>query len=310
MSDRVRKILKTVLALVFLVSTVFLFINGQEKQSANESYHQAQEIAGLTEDAVVPAPTEALEPAVTEPAAEILPEETLPQTMWVPVQVEPDEYMIKLEGTNLDALREVNPDVVGWIFLPASQVNYPIVQGEDNRYYLEHTWDNQKNYAGSIFLEATNSGDLSDCRSILYGHNMANMSMFAVLHYYANAWYTQTYPYVYLVTDEGILRYEIYSTYNASVDSKTYALNLDQRMMASFIRMTLEASELDLGIVPADTDRILTLSTCTGNYETRRVVHARLAMEEVEIKNDSPQEKTCSESQMKHYGTQMPGVKG
>ena len=210
--------------------------------------------------------------------------------MWVPAAVEEDEYMKNLAGTDLDALRAVNPDVVGWIFLPNSQVNYPIVQGEDNQYYLEHTWDNQKNSAGSIFLEASNSADLTDCRSILYGHNMANMSMFAILHNYASLYYVRTFPYVYLVTDEGVLRYEIYSSYKADVDSKTYALNLDRRIMKSFIQMTLDESELDLGIIPADTDRILTLSTCTGNYDNRRVVHARLAMEEVEIKNDSPQE--------------------
>lgn len=291
MSEKMRKYLTVLLTAVFLVSTALLIRSTLDKSAADDSYLQAQQIAGLSGD-TQPAETAATQPPVpeTEPEPETTPTETEPQTMWVPAAVEPDEHMEKLAETNLDALREVNPDVVGWIFLPGSQVNYPIVQGEDNQYYLEHTWDNQKNHAGSIFLEATNSADLTDCRSILYGHNMANMSMFAVLHYYAGIHYVQAYPYVYLVTDEGVLRYEIYSTYNADVDSKTYALNLDHRHMASFIKMTLEESELDLGIIPADTDRILTLSTCTGNYENRRVVHARLVMEEVEIKNDSPQE--------------------
>lgn len=295
MKQNIRNYLTVLLAAVFLVSTAMLIGSSLDKEAADESYSQAQQIAGLSggaETGETAAPTEQSQPAIqeTEPVQETVPPETQPQTMWVPAAVEPDEYMEKLAETDLDALREVNPDVVGWIYLPNSQVNYPIVQGEDNQYYLEHTWDNKKNIAGSIFLEATNSADLSDCRSILYGHNMKNMSMFAILHHYAGIWYVQTFPYVYLVTDEGVLRYEIYSTYNASVDSKTYALNLDRRHMASFIQMTLDESELDLGITPADTDRILTLSTCTGNYETRRVVHARLVMEEVEIKNDSLQE--------------------
>jgi len=288
-----RKYLSLLLAAVFIISTALLIGSTLDKEAADESYLQAQQIAGLTGDTQPDEtePAEQTQPPVpeTEPVQETVPPETEPQTQWVPAYVEPDEYMEKLAGTDLAALREVNPDVVGWIFLPNSQVNYPIVQGEDNQYYLEHTWDDQKNSAGSIFLEATNSADFSDCRSILYGHNMANMSMFAVLHNYAGIRYVQTFPYVYLVTDEGVLRYEIYSTYKAGVDSKTYALNLDQRMMASFIKLTLEESELDLGIIPADTDRILTLSTCTGNYENRRVVHARLVMEEVEIKNDSLQ---------------------
>ena len=285
-----RKYLQTALIVIFLISTALLVISITDKENAEETYLQAQQIAGLTEE-MTEQPRQT-EPA-TEPAAEAepetVPEETMPQTVWVPAAVEPDEYMEKLADTDLDALRQTNPDVVGWIFIPNSKVNYPIVQGEDNQYYLEHTWDNRKNSAGSIFLEASNGADLKDHRSILYGHNMANMSMFAVLHNYAGIRYAQMFPYVYLVTDEGVLRYEIYSTYKAEVDGKTYALNLDQRIMASFIKMTLEESELDLGIIPADTDRILTLSTCTGSYETRRVVHARLVMEEVAVKNDSSQ---------------------
>lgn len=292
MTERMRKWLTGLLTMVFVFSTLFLIKNSLDREAADVSNVQAQQIAGLTQEADKTAPTEQTEPTVpeTEPPEETIPPETEPRTVWVPAAVEPDEHMEKLAQTDLNALREVNPDVVGWIYLPGSQVNYPIVQGEDNQYYLEHTWDNKSNYAGAIFLETTNSGDFSDNRSILYGHNMANMSMFAVLHYYAGIRYVQAYPYVYLVTDEGVLRYEIYSTYKAAVDSKTYALDLDRRIMASFIQMTLDESELDLGIIPADTDRILTLSTCTGNYETRRVVHARLVMEEVEVKNDSLQE--------------------
>ena len=289
----VRKYLTVALVVIFLISTVLLVTSLIDKKTANESYLQAQQIAGLSDDVAAQSqmPPEELLPTEPEmqPAEETVPAETQPQTTWVPAAVEADEYMLKLAETDLDALRRINPDVVGWIFIPGSKVNYPIVQGEDNQYYLEHTWDNQKNSAGSIFLEAMNGANLTDCRSILYGHNMANMSMFAVLHNYASIWYAQEYPYVYLVTDEGILRYEIYATYNAEVESQTYALNLNQRTIAAFIDMTLEESELDLGIVPADTDRILTLSTCTGNYETRRVVHARLVMEEVEIKKDSLQ---------------------
>lgn len=287
MTEKTRKIIVVLLASVFLVSTALLIISGMDKEAADESYLQAQQIAGLqneTEATQTADAAEQTEPPVLETEPETVPPETKPKTMWVPAAVEEDVYMENLASTDLNALREVNPDVVGWIFLPNSQVNYPIVQGEDNQFYLEHVWNGQKNSTGSIFLEASNSADFSDFRSILYGHNMANMSMFAILHNYVSNYYIETYPYVYLVTDYGVLRYEIYSSYKAAVDSKTYALDLDDRVKASFIQMTLDESEVDLGIEPAVTDRILTLSTCTGNYDYRRVVHARLVMEEVEIK--------------------------
>lgn len=297
MSEKLRKYLTVLLVAVFVVSTGLLIKSKLDKKAAGESYLQAQQIAGLSGETVT-AETDATEqtlPTVPETQPTV-PLETQPQTVWVPAAVEPDEHMENLAQIDLNALRKANPDVVGWIFLPGSQVNYPIVQGEDNQYYLEHTWDNKKNSAGSIFLEATNSPNLTDCRSVLYGHNMGNMSMFAILHAYANSYYVKQFPYAYLVTDEGVLRYEIYSTYQAAVDSKTYALDLDHRHMPSFIQMTLDESEFDMGIVPADTDRILTLSTCTGNYSTRRVVHARLVMEEVEVKNDPLPTESGSES--------------
>lgn len=295
MTEKMRKILTVLLAAVFVVSTALLIAHGFDTEAADESYLQAQQIAGLageSDGAEKTVSMEETEPPILGPAPadKAAPLETAPRTMWVPAPVEEDEFMKKLEGTNLDALREVNPNVVGWLFIPNTKINYPVVQGMDNQHYLEHTWNNKRNVAGSIFLEATNSRDFSDFRSIVYGHNMADSSMFGSLHRYSAIEYWKLYPYVYLITDEGILRYEIYSGYKAAVDSKTYILDLDgDRVKAAFIQMTLEESVLDTEIIPETTDRILTLSTCTGSSDYRWVIHARLVMEEVEIENDSPQ---------------------
>lgn len=290
MTEKMRKILMVLLLAVFVVSTILLIAHSFDTQTAEDSYEQAQQIAGLVQES---APTEETAPpaATVAPADETVPAETEPQTIWVPAEVEADEYMKKLAETNLDALREVNPNVVGWIFIPNTSINYPIVQGEDNQHYLEHTWDNKKSVAGSIFLETTNTPDFSDFRSIVYGHNMADSSMFGSLYRYSSKTYWEAYPYIYLVTDEGVLRYEIYASYKAAVDSRTYALSLEsEKVRTAFIQMTIEESELETDIVPAATDRILTLSTCMGNADYRRVVHGRLVM--VEIEKDSPQEET------------------
>lgn len=293
MTEKTRKVLTALLTAVFVVSTILLVTHSLDAAASEDSYEQAQQIAGLTQESVpmeetAPQTSAAVPPEGSVPDA---PAETEPQTMWVPADVEEDEYMKELAATNLDALREVNGDVVGWLFIPNTKINYPIVQGEDNQHYLEHTWNNKKNVAGSIFLEATNAADFSDFRSIVYGHNMADGSMFGSLHRYSSKTYWETYPYIYLVTDEGVLRYEIYASYKAAVDSKTYALSIvSVKAKNTFIQMTLEESELETGIVPAATDRILTLSTCAGNYDYRRVVHARLVMVEVEIEKDPLQE--------------------
>ena len=284
MSRKARKFLTILLAVVFLTSTALLIRHSLDTAEAEESYQSAAEIASRPKDPAV------LKESVeeTEPTA---PEVTEPQTMWIIAPVEEDEYMKKLADINLEALRETNPDVLGWIYLPNTLINYPIVQGEDNQYYLNYTWDNKKSVTGAIFLEATNAPDLTDFRSIIYGHNMANSTMFGSLHRYSSRSYWEQYPYVYLVTDEGVLRYDIYSSYKAAIDSKTYALDLEEtEKRASFIKLTKDESELDTDIVPEVTDRILTLSTCMGSSTHRRVVHAKLTMVEVEIEKDSPQE--------------------
>lgn len=290
MNEKLRKGLNILLAAVLLVSLCLLLrhmVQTRENERANE---QAQQIAGLAEKETVPVQTEVPE---TEPETVPVPEETVPPEtappeteppkIWVPAPVEEaDSYMEKLADTNLAALREENPDVVAWLLVPNTLINYPVVQGDDNQYYLEHSWQGKKNVSGSIFLEATNSADLKDFRSILYGHSMADSTMFGSLHRYSQQQYWEDYPYIYLVTEEGVLRYEIYSGYKAEIDSNTYALHLDREAdQKAFIQITLDRSEIDTGIQPAHTDRILTLSTCVGNAYYRRVVHARLAMIEV-----------------------------
>ena len=272
MKPDIRKILSAILLLVFLGSTAMFALSFFDKQKGEASYQVAESLASLTTEAPTEVPTEIPTEA---PAQSKQPE-------WVIAPVtDVDPYLQTLSYINLSALRQVNPDVVGWIRIPGMKIHYPITQGEDNSYYLTHTWEGESNYCGAIFLETMNSADFTDFNTIIYGHNMRNGSMFAGLHDYTSLTHWSQNPYVYLVTDEGVLRYEIFSSYNAEVDSKTYGLSFRQtETRENFIQMALEQSEIDTGCVPAITDRILTLSTCTGlGYKERRVVHAYLPME-------------------------------
>ena len=290
MNTKLRKIVTLLLALIFVISTGLLIRSVLDAAKSADSYESAEAIAQKPRETEAITQTEAkTEPEVTEPVpAES--EATEPIMVWVPAPVEEDEYMKKLQDTNLDALREVNSDVVGWIFIPSCRINYPIVQGDDNQHYLDYTWDNRKSHAGAIFMESTNRSDFQDFRTIIYGHNMADSTMFGSLYRFENQPYWKNHPYVYLVTDEGVLRYEIYSSYRADVESGTYALNLNAKAYRlAFIRLTKEEAIFESSITPDVTDRLLTLSTCAGNATTRRVVHARLPMIQVEMKMDSPQ---------------------
>lgn len=281
MRNSIRKIVALLLAALCLISVGKVLSQWAAQGEGDDSYRNAAMIAQSATAAPTAAPSETEPAAETQPATEPmeLPTEP-PEPVWIPAPVEEDSNFAYLSTIDLAALRAVNPDVVGWIHIPNTQVNYPLMQGEDNQFYLEHTWEGSENPYGSIFLEWRNSPDLTDFNTILYGHNMSNGSMFGDLSRFEYQWFWQWNRYIYLVTDEGILRYEIFACYPADVQSDTYRIRfsgLEDR--EAFLAMALENSQIDTGITPAPTDRIITLSTCTGlGYESRRVIHAYLKM--------------------------------
>ena len=271
---KLRKWLSGVLVLVMTVSSLLLVRNVLDMRAGDEAYSEAKTLARTA------GPSEETVPAQTEPAT--MPD--LPEMVWVPELLsEPDPVMEELAETDISALRQTNPDVLGWIRIPDSKIDYPLLQGEDNDFYLDNNWQGTRSQMGSVFMEYQSSPDFTDYNTLIYGHNMTNGSMFSGLHKYQYAGYWETHPYVYILTDDGTLRYEVFSTYTAEVGSDTYRIRFSgAEEKADFLAMALEYSDIDTGIVPDPMDRILTLSTCSGlGYTNRRVVHARLKMVQV-----------------------------
>lgn len=278
MNKTKKKILSLILLAVFLVSTGLLIRNVLGYQAGDAAYDDARNLAAGDRKEEVSAQPSQTEPAPTQPAQ--------PRTAWVPVPIEGEDPNVQpLLEMDLKALQQENPDILGWIQIPGTVVDYPVLQGEDNQFYLNHNWRGDKYYVGAIFLEHRNSPDMTDFNTIVYGHNMSNGSMFGSLYQYRHLSHWEEHPYVYILTESGVLRYEVFSTYTAEVESDTYRLGFrQQETRENYIAMALENSEIDTGIQPKQTDRILTLSTCSGaGYATRRVVHARLEMMEVEL---------------------------
>ena len=96
-------------------------------------------------------------------------------------QDDPTESEAEEKTIDFAELRKINEDIVAWIQIPGIGVDYPVVQGEDNEYYLHHTFRKEANKAGSIFLDYRNRADFTEQRVIIYGHNMKDGSMFHVL---------------------------------------------------------------------------------------------------------------------------------
>ena len=160
------------------------------------------------------------------------------------------------------------------------EISYPVVQGEDNNFYLHQTYEKNYNFAGTIFIDYENKRDFSDCNTLVYGHNMKNGSMFGMLKKYrADETLYNTSKYFWILTPEKDYRYEIIAAYTTSVNSDTYTLfkgpgkeflEYEKKMFQnSEIRTDAAASEANVK------DKIVTLSTCTGNQATRFVVQGK-----------------------------------
>ena len=272
MKPNFRKALTALLAVVCALCLGRTALQLVQYRQGDETYAQAEELAGLPDLSDLPVVDftggsgSVSSSASTDGAGEA-PEE-------VPVWQDP--YAQALKDMDFSALRQQNPDVLGWILIPGTRVSYPVAQGTDNSYYLDHTWRGGKNSVGAIFMECRNSSDLSDFNTIIYGHRMNNRSMFGTLSQYKSRSYWQAHPYVYLTDDSGTHRYEIFAAGEVSVDSDVYRLGLrSDSSRQSFLDSCLALSALNTGVTPHTYDKVLTLSTCTGNgHATRWVVQA------------------------------------
>ena len=270
MQDKARKWIYVVLIIVFVASVCMVIQSMISARKAEEARQLAEEMAKM--ETTVMAETTAAEPETTEAVTE--PEEpTEPEYEGLYYA---DEHTAELKKMNLEALQEKNPDVLGWIMIPDSKLSYPLLQGEDNDYYLNHTWEYEASTAGSIFLEHLVSGDLSDYNTIVYGHRMRDRSMFGNLVYFEDPEYLAAHPYVYIVNDEGCHTYRVFSAHEAGVKTITYRIGeLNEEEREEYIKWSLDHSVIGTGEEPTVDNKILTMVTCTGKgYDARWVVQA------------------------------------
>lgn len=253
--------LELILAAVLAVSLVMIFRTQTEYAQGESSYEEAAATAGL--------------PKLTAIPVQVKQESGRPEAG----TAVSDPNLALLAEMDLDGLRRKNPDVLGWISIPETPLSYPLLQGEDNDFYLEHTWQKSSGIVGAVFMDCRSSAELTDFNTIIYGHRMRDGSMFASLKYYQDQDHWRTHPSVYLAGAGGVYRYDIFSAYEADVLGLVYDVNArgaDERQ--AFIDSCLDLSVIETNIAPMADDQLLTLSTCTGRgYRTRWVVQAVLA---------------------------------
>lgn len=283
MKKWIRRILNILLVLVLLFALTQFLLSERESYLSRHNNDEALQIAKGETDPTEPLPTqlpEADEPLrETEPA---VPQETVP--------VPDDPCIQELLTLDLEALREENEDVIGWICIPDTNISYPLLQWTDNEFYLKHSWQQTPNPAGSIFMEWQNNPDFTDFNTIIYGHRMREKEMFGMLHSFRKESFLKAHPSVYILSDQGVYRYDIFAVQRVRLDSPVYGLDhTTERQKQELIRFSLDYSLIDTGIVPTAEDQILTLSTCSGvNFTTRWVVQGVLNREASYIPTKNP----------------------
>lgn len=182
----------------------------------------------------------------------------------------PAEKTVPAAPVSVDhrTLKAMNPDYIGWLYVEALDISYPIMQGPDDDYYLHRTFEGNSRYAGSLFINSGIPGDFSIPHTIIYGHNMKDMSMFGTLKLFSDKAMYNDSDLFWVLTEEKDYCYRIFSIHTCFDESDTYLLfGGPSGSVADYIRNMLNQSEIRLTEPEYDENsRVVTLSTCL--YET------------------------------------------
>lgn len=175
-----------------------------------------------------------------------------------------------------NTMHGINNDYQGWIYISNTKISYPIVQGTDNDYYLNHTFYNEEVFSACLFIDYRIEDGIEGRNVIVYGHNMKDGSMFAGLKKFRQESFRKAHPSFSVYTSTGAYEYQVFSTYTTSPESSTYTVSFanDDEFM-NYVNMIKGWSDVDYGVDVSADDQIITLSTCVNNNADRYVVHAK-----------------------------------
>ena len=193
-----------------------------------------------------------------------------------------DYINMNMINVDFNVLKRTNPDVVGWVKVNGTNINYPFVQANDNKYYLTHSFNKSYNAAGWVFLDYRNN-NTNNKNTIIYAHGRTDKTMFGTLRKVLNnGWLNNTDNFVIKIsTETENSLWQIFSVYHIPTTSDYLKTDFDDDTeYQNFLDMIKNRSSHNFNTNVTATDNILTLSTCYNNNE-KMVVHAKLIKKEV-----------------------------
>lgn len=168
---------------------------------------------------------------------------------------------------DFDKLREQNEDVVAWIYCADTNLNYPVVQAEDNDYYLHRLLDGSWNNNGTIFMDYRNQADFSDGNTLIYGHHMRSGAMFGGLVKYQKQEFYDKHPHLYVMTPEKNYRLDLLAGCVVENTSDIYSTQISTDQLNDCMSHSTFATKAEY-----QGGHIVTLSTCSYEFEDARYV--------------------------------------
>lgn len=170
-------------------------------------------------------------------------------------------------------LLEINKEVIGWITINDTPINYPLLQHSDNQYYLTHASDNSDSIYGSIYIDHRNNSDLNNLNTLIYGHNMNNGSMFHALVNYKDQDFFTAHPYISVSNLYETFTYEIFSVYVVNADTETISVKYKSNEdFLNYISNCQSRSLFKTNINLNEDDQIITLVTCSYELDNARTI--------------------------------------
>lgn len=182
-------------------------------------------------------------------------------------------------SVNFDDLKKKNSDTVGWIKVEGTNINYPVVQTTDNKYYLNHSYDKTSNKAGWVFADYRNDLDNFDKNTVIYAHGRVDTTMFGSLkNILKSSWYNNKNNHIikFSTPKENTL-WQVFSVY--TIEAESYYITTkfpSNEYFKEFVTTLKNRSKIEFSAIPNENDKILTLSTCKDSKGNRVVMHAKL----------------------------------
>lgn len=205
----------------------------------------------------------------------------------IEIEIENEKSITCESVYDFNELHEINKDIYAWITVPGTLVDYPVLQSEEDNYYLDRNLDHSTGYPGCIYTNSCNVKTFDDLHTVLYGHNMKNDTMFGSLHDYERSENFEANRIIYVYTKEKRLTYEIYGAvkftdvYIPTVYGTNSVAGNGQFLqdLVTNAENYLSVSHIAEMEVEAE-DKLITLSTCISGEDTKRYIIVGVLKEE------------------------------